>query len=200
MEKPSRKLLSLKLNLKNILLSPPPGEVGRGLQLPHMSKYESKIKLIPASVEQVYATLSNLENFRPILDAASNNPMVAEKMKEAGQDPSQLEKLKDVQLSADRIAIPAPMIGELALRIIEREENKTIKFETEQSPVDANLWIQVLPTSEISSPMAGPGCKMRLTLKAELNMMMKMMIGSKLEDGIDKFADMLSSLPYTMIG
>lgn len=165
-----------------------------------MSKYESKIKLIPASVEQVYATLSNLENFRPILDAASNNPMVAEKMKEAGQDPSQLEKLKDVQLSADRIAIPAPMIGELALRIIEREENKTIKFETEQSPVDANLWIQVLPTSEISSPMAGPGCKMRLTLKAELNMMMKMMIGSKLEDGIDKFADMLSSLPYTMIG
>lgn len=165
-----------------------------------MSKYESKIKLIPASVEQVYATLSNLENFRPILDAASNNPMVAEKMKEAGQDPSQLEKLKDVQLSADRIAIPAPMIGELALRIIEREENKTIKFETEQSPVDANLWIQVLPTSEISSPMGGPGCKMRLTLKAELNMMMKMMIGSKLEDGIDKFADMLSSLPYTMIG
>ena len=154
-----------------------------------MAKYESKVKLLQAPVERVYATLSNLENFRPILDNAANNPMVAEKMKEAGQDPAQLEKLKDVELTADRIAIPAPMVGEIALRIIEREENKCIKFETEQSPVDANLWIQVLPVST-------GGSKMRLTLKAELNMMMKMMIGSKLEEGVDKFADMLAMLPY----
>ena len=73
--------------------------------------------------------------------------------------------------------------------IIEREENKCIKFATEQSPIDANLWIQVLPVST-------GGSKMRLTLKADLNMMMKMMIGKKLESGIDQFADMLASLPY----
>ena len=96
-----------------------------------MSKYESQIKMLNAPVERVYATLSNLENFRPILENAANNPMVAEKMKEAGQDPSQLEKLKEVELSADRIAIPAPMIGTIALNIIEREENKCIKFATE---------------------------------------------------------------------
>ena len=156
---------------------------------PDMSKYESQIKMLNAPVERVYATLSNLENFRPILENAANNPMVAEKMKEAGQDPSQLEKLKEVELSADRIAIPAPMIGTIALSIIEREENKCIKFATEQSPVDANLWIQVLPVST-------GGSKMRLTLKADLNMMMKMMIGKKLEEGIDKFADMLAMLPY----
>ncbi len=154
-----------------------------------MAKYESQIKFLQAPVERVYATLSNLENFRPILDAAANNPMVAEKMKEAGQDPSQLEKLKEVELTADRIAFPAPMIGQLALGIIEREENKCIKFATEQSPIDANLWIQVLPVST-------GGSKMRLTLKADLNMMMKMMIGKKLESGIDQFADMLASLPY----
>lgn len=157
-----------------------------------MAKYESKIKFLSAPVESVYATLSNLENFRPILENAQNNPMVRQKMEEAGQDPSQLDKLKDVELSADRIAIPAPMIGSIALRIIEREENKCIKFETEQSPVQANLWIQVLPVST-------GGSKMKLTLSAELNMMMKMMIGSKLEDGIDKFADMLASLPYGMM-
>ena len=107
--------------------------------------------MLNAPVERVYATLSNLENFRPILENAANNPMVAEKMKEAG--------------------------------------NKCIKFATEQSPVDANLWIQVLPVST-------GGSKMRLTLKADLNMMMKMMIGKKLEEGIDKFADMLAMLPY----
>lgn len=154
-----------------------------------MSKYESQVKFLAAPVERVYATLSNLENFRPILENAQNNPMVRQKLEEAGQDPSQLDKLSEVELSPDRIAIPAPMVGQIALRIIEREENKTIKFETEQSPVDANLWIQVLPVST-------GGSKMRLTLKADLNMMMKMMIGNKLEDGIDKFADMLASLPY----
>ena len=33
-----------------------------------MSKYESQIKMLNAPVERVYATLSNLENFRPILE------------------------------------------------------------------------------------------------------------------------------------
>ena len=161
-----------------------------------MAKYESKIKMVAAPVEAVYAKLSNLENIRPILENAANNPMVAEKMREAGQDPSQLEKLKDVELASDSIAIPAPMVGSIALRIVEREENKCIKFATDQSPVEANLWIQVLPTSEVSTAAGGPGTKMRLTLKADLNMMMKMMIGSKLSDGVDKFADMLAMLPY----
>jgi len=64
-----------------------------------------------------------------------------------------------------------------------------VKFETEQSPISANLWIQVLPDT-------AAGTKMRLTLKADLNPMIKMMIGKKLEEGIDKFADMLAMIPY----
>lgn len=161
-----------------------------------MAKYESQIKMIAAPVETVYSVLSNLENLRPIIDASKDNPAVAEKIREAGQDPSLLEKLKDVELTADRVAVPVPMMGTLAMNIIEREENKCIKFGTEQMPVDANLWIQVLPTSELLTPMGTPGCKLRLTLKAELNMMMKMMLGNKLEKGVDGFADLLAKLPY----
>lgn len=59
-----------------------------------MAKYESEIKFLPqCTVEQVYSKLANLESFRPILENAANNPMLAEKLKEAGQDPAQLEKL-----------------------------------------------------------------------------------------------------------
>ena len=161
-----------------------------------MSKYESNVKHIPASVEQVYAKLSNLENLRPLIDNAQDNETLKQKLQEAGQDPSQLDQLKNVELSSDRIAVPAGMIGTLALRIIEREENKTIKFETEQSPVQANMWIQVLPTSELTTADGQQGTKMRLTLKADLNSMLKMMLGKKLEQGIEKFADMLAMLPY----
>lgn len=158
-----------------------------------MAKYESEIKFIPqAQVEQVYQKLSNLETFRPILENAANNPMVAEKLREAGQDPSQLEKLKEVELTSDTIIFPVPMLGTMALEIVEREENRCVKMQTKASPIDATLWIQVLPVS------AG-GSKMRLTLKADLNVMMKMMIGKKLEKGINQFADMLAQLPYQMM-
>lgn len=158
-----------------------------------MAKYESEVKFIPhAQVEQVYQKLSDLETFRPILENAANNPMVAEKLREAGQDPSQLEKLKEVELTSDTIIFPVPMIGTMALEIVEREENRCVKMQTKASPIEATLWIQVLPVS------AG-GSKMRLTLKSDLNMMMKMMIGKKLEKGINQFADMLAQLPYQMM-
>lgn len=163
-----------------------------------MSTYESSIKYMNAPVERVYAIFSNLENFRPMLETAADNPMVKEQMEKAGQDPSQLEKLKEVKLTNDRISFPAPMIGELALAIVEREENKCIKFQTEQSPIEANLWIQLLPTSMATNAEntggSGVGSKLKLTLKADLNPMIKMMIGSKLQDGIEKFADMLAMI------
>ena len=146
--------------------------------------------LPPRQQEIALAVLSQIE----LAEAARIEALKAQ-IEAAGQDPSQLEALKDVRLTADSIAIPAPMIGELSLRIIEREENKTIKFETEQSPINANLWIQVLPYGD-EYMSCGRCTKMRVTLKADLNPMIKMMVGKKLEEGIDKFADMLAMIPY----
>ena len=157
-----------------------------------MAKYESNVKQVNAPVERVYSVISDLERLRPVIEMAQNNEMIKEKLREAGQDPAQLEKLKDMNLTSDRVSFPAPMVGEVAVAIIEREENKCVKFETEKSPVDANLWIQVLPVTDTTS-------KMRVTLKADLNPMMKMILGSKLEKGIDQFADMLCMLPYNFI-
>ena len=157
-----------------------------------MAKYESSVKQVNAPVERVYSVISDLERLRPVIEMAQNNEMIKEKLREAGQDPAQLEKLKDMNLPSDRVSFPAPMVGEVAVAIIEREENKCVKFETEKSPIDANLWIQVLPVTDTTS-------KMRVTLKADLNPMMKMILGSKLEKGIDQFADMLCMLPYNFI-
>ena len=157
-----------------------------------MAKYESSVKQVNAPVERVYAVISDLERLRPVIEMAQNNEMIKEKLREAGQDPAQLEKLKDMNLTSDRVSFPTPVVGEVAVAIIEREENKCVKFETEKSPVDANLWIQVLPVTDTTS-------KMRVTLKADLNPMMKMILGSKLEKGVDQFADMLCMLPYNFI-
>ena len=159
-----------------------------------MSKYESQVKQIPAPIEAVYAKLSNLENLRPLVENAQNNEQLKQQIEAAGQDPSYLNMLKNVVLTPDSMSLDTGMMGVVALNIIEREDpainegKGTIKFETQQSPIEANMWIQLLP-GEI-------GTRMKLTLKADLNPMVKMMIGNKLESGIDRFADILAMIPY----
>ncbi len=138
-----------------------------------MSKFESGIKHIPYSQEAVYATLSDLSNIEKVRDRLPE------------------DKVKDLAFDRDNISISAPM-GSVSMRIVEREEPKCIKFATENSPVAANLWIQIVPEGDNA-------CKMRLTIKADINPFIKAMVSKLLQDGIEKMADVLSMIPYGQI-
>ena len=52
-----------------------------------------------------------------------------------------------------------------------------------------NFWIQLLPVTEET-------CKMKLTLKAELNIFIKGMLQKPLQEGIEKMADVLQAIDY----
>lgn len=81
-------------------------------------------------------------------------------------------------------------LGLAEIRIVNREPFKTIKVESSGGlPLSFTFWIQLMPVDNFKT-------KMRLTLHAEMSMMIKMMAGSKLAEGIDKLADTLSVLPY----
>lgn len=99
------------------------------------------------------------------------------------------DKVKDLAFDSDSVSVNVPPVGNISLKIIEREEPKCIKFEAVNSPVPFNLWIQLLPVTETS-------CKMRVTVKADIPMLLKPMIGGKLGDGVDKIADTLAMIPY----
>ena len=135
-----------------------------------MSKFESSIKHIPYPQTAVYATLSDLSNIEKVRDRLP------------------ADKIKDLQFDSDSVSISAPM-GSVTLRIIEREEPKCIKFAAENSPIAANLWIQIVPEGDAS-------CKMRLTIKADLNPFIKGMVAKPLQEGIEKIADVLAINPY----
>ena len=66
---------------------------------------------------------------------------------------------------------------------------KCIKFEGDKTPVPLNLWIQILPVSDSEA-------KIKVTIRAEVNMFMKAMVSKPLQDGVEKLADMLAVLPY----
>jgi len=72
---------------------------------------------------------------------------------------------------------------------VEREEPKCVKFESVDSPLPFNLWIQVLPVGDNAS-------KMKVTVKADLPFMLKGMVSGPLQDGVEKIADVLAMVPY----
>ena len=87
------------------------------------------------------------------------------------------------------ITVNGSPLGAIALHIVERDDPKCIKFEVQNAPIQANLWIQLLPTTPYD-------CKMRCTIGAELNFFMKQMAKKPLQEGVEKLADMLAMIPY----
>ncbi len=159
-----------------------------------MTEYKSEVQKIYAPQERVYARLSNLSILEAIKQNV-DNPEARErimaqtqgKVTEEQMNTIQ-EKIRNLQIDTDSVSSSTP-IGDVTLKIIEREEPKQIKFSIEGLPVQANAWIQLLPASDTE-------CAMRLTVKADLNFFIKQMVGSKLEKGVQEMARMLASIPY----
>ena len=135
------------------------------------SKFESSVKQIPYSQEAVYRNISDLRNLEKVRDRVPE------------------DKVKSFSFDEDTISINVPPVGELKLRVVEREEPKCVKFETAQSPLPFNVWIQMLPVDDQNS-------KMKVTVKAELNPFIKGMVSGPLQDGVEKIADALSQMEY----
>ncbi|MBO5585334.1 MAG: SRPBCC family protein [Bacteroidaceae bacterium] len=152
-----------------------------------MAKYESQIKQVPYSQSAVYAKLADLTNLA-VIKERFDDPNVqakipADKVEEVRNAVNQME------FTADTVSAPAGPIGTIAVQIVDREPEKCVKFTSTNSPVGFKLWVQVLPTSDTTS-------KIKVTIDADLNFFMKQMVGSHLEKGVDKFADMLAMIPY----
>ena len=139
-------------------------------------QFESNVKHVPYSQERVYNKLSDLNNLEGVRDRLEQ---VKEKLD---------GKLEDMTFDRDSITIKVQGIA-LTPRITEREPMKCIKFEGDKTPVPLNLWIQILPVGEEEA-------KMKVTIRAEVNMFMKAMVSKPLQEGVEKLADMLSVLPY----
>jgi hypothetical protein len=151
-----------------------------------VEKYISEPREIPFSQELVFAKLSNLKNLEQFVSAEK-----IEELNKKGVDTKGF-KVDDFQATEDHCSFNISPVGNVGIEIVEREPFKTIKFQGEKSvPFPVTLWVQLAPVDERS-------CKIRLTLHAELNMMIKIMVGGYLETGIGKLADMLATVDYSL--
>ncbi len=141
-----------------------------------MAQFESSIKYVPYSQERVYAKLEDLNNLAGIKERL-------EQMREKIGD-----KIQDIAFDRDSLTLTVQGMN-VTLRIIEREPCKCIKFEGDKSPIPLNLWLQILPVTADQA-------KMKVTIRADVNMFMKGIVSKPLQEGVEKLAEMLSMIPY----
>jgi carbon monoxide dehydrogenase subunit G len=132
-----------------------------------MSKYISKTGKINLQDEKIYTFLSDFTNLKNIIPA---------------------DKVSDFSATADSCQFTVSGLGKAGLKMVEKEPFKLIKITSDGgTPFSFFFWIQLKPVDEDTNSTA-----LRLTLEAELNPMMKMVIGNQLQNGLDKLVDYIA--------
>ena len=130
-----------------------------------MQSYESKQQQILLPAEAVYAVISRFDNL---------TPAVQDKVEEWTADENHCSfKAKGFTVK---------------LQIIDKEAPKFVKITGDEGgiPVDFNFWIQLHQVSERDT-------RIRLVVHAELNMMMRMMIGGKIKTALDQIVEAIAA-------
>ena len=137
-----------------------------------MDKYESKITSAAYPAAQIYRVLSDLKNLEKVRDLIPQ------------------DKVQEMEIDSDYVRMKVDGLGQkITIVIVDRIENDTVKFGVEGIPMDANLWIQMKEVSPTDT-------RLKLTIKADIPMMFKLMLNKKLQTGLDQAADMLAQFPY----
>ena len=125
-----------------------------------MKEYVSKQHQILRPAEQIFQMISRFDHLTPALQ----------------------DKVEEWQADEDHCSFKAKGFS-VRLKIDEKVAPKHVKIIGDGGiPMDFAFWIQLHSVSECDT-------RMRLVLHAELNMMMKMMIGSKLQGALDQIAE-----------
>ena len=124
-----------------------------------MQEYISKQHQILRPAAQIYALISRFDNLTPAL----------------------ADKVEEWQADEDTCSFKAKGFT-VRLRISEKVAPKHVKIEGDGIPMDFAFWIQLHAVSDADT-------RLRLVLHTDLNMMMRMMIGNKLQGAIDQIAE-----------
>ena len=131
-----------------------------------MEKYESKQQQINHPAALIFPIISRMDLMTPAIQ----------------------DKVEEWKATEDTCSFKVKGFN-VALKIVEKVENKHIKIMADDAngvPVDFTFWIQLHEVSDCDT-------RIRMVLHAELNMMMRMLIGSKIQGGLDKAVEGLAT-------
>ncbi|MBN2519479.1 MAG: SRPBCC family protein [Bacteroidales bacterium] len=129
---------------------------------------ESKIGTIKKPENEIFNFLSDFKNIEKFIPP---------------------DKIKNWEATSDSCKFSVDMAGDILMKIIDKEPNKTIKFigETSTQPISFFFWIQL-------KEVAPDDTKVKLTLKAELPKMIEMMAKKLLQEALNLIVDRLNEI------
>jgi carbon monoxide dehydrogenase subunit G len=130
-----------------------------------MIKAESQVKELDSDMKEVFGFLSNLKNLEPHIPA---------------------DKVRNFKAEENSCSFQVDMIGDATINIVDKEPYKSIKFSgNKNTSFPFDMWVQLKEST--------PGKTfMKLTLHAEVNMMMKMIVEPILKNGVETIADKIT--------
>lgn len=128
-----------------------------------MTEYVSKQVQIKKADSIIFESLASFSNFTPILG----------------------DKVDEWEADIDRCSFKTHGFT-VKLKMEEREPHRTIKITGDEIPFEFAFWVQLKSVDSHDT-------RLRLTLRAELNLMMRTMLGSKLQKEIDKIAENIAA-------
>ena len=131
-----------------------------------MALYQSKTITVNKPFEEVYGKVSDLKNL------------------EQFQDRIPKEYTVNFECDTDYVQFRVAPVGDLLLRIVERGADK-IRLNIEKLPFKAEISMNIGNVSPSET-------NIQLVLDADIPFFVKHIVGNKLEEGMDKIADILT--------
>lgn len=126
-----------------------------------MDEFISDIVKVKRSAEQIYTLVSDMSFFSQAVSQA------------------QVKEIEDFECTVDTCSFKVKGI-EVGLQVIDREPFKTVKYTGYKNvPFEFFLWIQL-------KELAPDDTRIRVVLRAKLNLMMRTMFKGKIKKGLNK--------------
>ena len=134
-----------------------------------MTKFESDIKKSTYPAETIFNFLADFDHFGDVIPQ---------------------DKISNWQSFGDSCRFTIDPVGEVGLRIVEKEEFSTIKYTAEgKTPFNFFLWIQLKEVAEGDT-------RIKLTIKADMNPMIKMVASKPVKKFLDVLSDGIAKHEY----
>lgn len=138
-----------------------------------MSKYSGKPVTVPVARAEMYQRVSDLSGLRTRLESL---PAEA------------LAKVGEVEfIDADSFAINAPGLGRVVFNVTERVEPEKVVMSADTGVVPLNLILELGEVSPESTELTA-------SIDVEIPMMLRPMVGGKMKEAAEKFAEMIGRL------
>lgn len=137
-----------------------------------MATYTGKPVTLPRPIAQIYEKISDLGQYRQLVDALPED---------------QRQRLNGVEFNGDSISMDAPSIGKLVFKISNRTPMNSVSFSAEGCPVPLSLSINL-------KEVAADSTELTPAIKIEIPPMLRPFIGNKIQEAADKFGEVFTSI------